>query len=222
MLTAENLHKVYNSGIRELHVLKGVTLTVAKGEILSIFGPSGAGKSTLLHLLAGLDKPTKGAVTINGKDIFTLSEDERSRLRNKTIGFIFQFYHLLEEFNALENVMLPGLVTSWAQRSILRNRATGLLKEIGLEKRLYHRPSELSGGEQQRVAIARALMNEPEIVFCDEPTGNLDSETSRDVLDLIIKLNKTKMQTFVIVTHEESIAQFAHRVLHIRDGKFLE
>jgi len=221
MLIAKNLHKIYNNGAKKLHVLKGIDLEIEKGEILSIFGPSGAGKSTLLNLLAGLDIPSKGEVYINGKDIYKLPEDNRAFLRNKTIGFIFQFYHLFSEFSALENIMLPGLVNGWKHRGDIRDRATNLLRELGLEERLNHKPSELSGGEQQRVAIARALMNEPEIVFCDEPTGNLDSKTSEEIVNLIIRLNKMKSQTFVIVTHEEFIAKMAHKILHIRDGKIV-
>ncbi len=221
MLIAKNLNKVYNNGIKKLQVLKDIELTVKKGEILSIFGPSGAGKSTLLNLLAGLDRPTEGKVFINERDIYRLSDDERAHLRNKTIGFIFQFYHLLGEFSALENVMLPGIVNIRVDRRTLKRNAANLLKTIGLENRLNHRPGELSGGERQRVAIARALINEPEFVFCDEPTGNLDSKTSEEIINLIVTLNRESGKTFIIVTHEESIARVANRVLHIRDGKIV-
>ncbi len=221
MLIAENLNKVYNNGTKKLQVLKDIDLTVKKGEILSIFGPSGAGKSTLLNLLAGLDRPTEGKVFINERDIYKLSDDERAHLRNKTIGFIFQFYHLLGEFSALENVMLPGIVNTRVNRRSLKRNAANLLKTIGLENRLNHRPGELSGGERQRVAIARALINEPEFVFCDEPTGNLDSKTSEEIINLIVTLNRESGKTFIIVTHEESIARVASRVLHIKDGKMV-
>jgi lipoprotein-releasing system ATP-binding protein len=221
MLVAKNLNKVYNNGTKKLQVLKDIDLTVKKGEILSIFGPSGAGKSTLLNLLAGLDRPTEGKVFINERDIYKLSDDERAHLRNKTIGFIFQFYHLLGEFSALENVMLPGIVNTRAHKKELKRNAVNLLKTIGLENRLNHRPGELSGGERQRVAIARALINEPEFVFCDEPTGNLDSKTSEEIINLIVTLNRESGKTFIIVTHEESIARVANRVLHIRDGKMV-
>ncbi len=221
MLIAKNLHKIYNNGTKKLHILKGIDLEVERGEILSILGPSGAGKSTLLNLLAGLDTPSEGQVFINGKEIYKLPEYNRALFRNRTIGFIFQFYHLLGEFDAMENVMLPGLVNGWAHRDILKKKSTELLKEIGLKDRISHKPSELSGGEQQRVAIARALINGPEIVFCDEPTGNLDSETSKEIIELVVRLNKTKDKTFVIVTHEESVAKVARRILHIRDGKIV-
>lgn len=220
MLEAIGLHKIYKNGANELHVLKGIDLNVKKGEVLALLGPSGAGKSTLLHLLGGLDSPTKGEVFIDGVDIYSISDYERARLRNRKIGFVFQFYHLLPEFDALENVILPLLIKG-ENGSFKNIRKTGIeiLTAVGLGERLHHRPNQLSGGEQQRVAIARALVNEPEILLCDEPTGNLDSETGKHVLDLLWDLNSKRNLTLIMVTHEAEIAKSAERVLHIRDGR---
>lgn len=223
MLEAKGLHKIYKNGASELHVLKGIDLNVKKGEVLAVLGPSGAGKSTLLHLLGGLDSPTKGEVFIDGVDVYSISDYERAKLRNKKIGFVFQFYHLLPEFDALENVILPLLIRG--QNGNFRNiRKVGIeiLTAVGLGERLHHRPSQLSGGEQQRVAIARALVNDPEILLCDEPTGNLDSETGKRVLDLLWDLNCKRNLTLIMVTHEAEIAKVAGKVLHIRDGRIYE
>ena len=221
ILKTHNLHKRYMNGEEELHVLKDVNIEVEKGTILSVLGPSGAGKSTLLHLLGGLDYPTQGEVVFKDKNLYTLGENERAKMRNEGIGFVFQFYHLLPEFNALENVVMPGLIAK-GETKRLELRARSLLEEMALGKRMTHRPAELSGGEQQRVAIARALINNPDIVLCDEPTGNLDSKSSERVFNLIRKLNKDRSQTFVIVTHEERIADLAHRVVRIYDGVLIE
>ncbi|MEK6715570.1 MAG: ABC transporter ATP-binding protein [Candidatus Omnitrophota bacterium] len=219
VIEARNLSKVYNHNFKELTVLKCIELKIKKNEILGIVGPSGAGKSTLLHLLGGLDEPTSGSVFIDGVDIYKLSDDELSVLRNKKIGFVFQFYHLFAEFSAFENVLLPAVVRGRGNKKILEKRAKELLGLLGLSERLTHRPAELSGGEQQRVAIARSLINEPDILFCDEPTGNLDSETGAQILDTLFRLNKERGTTQVIVTHNEEIAKACNRIIHIKDGE---
>lgn len=222
MLEAFNLNKKYNHVIRPLHVLKNVSLTIEEGDFLAIVGPSGAGKSTLLHILGGLDKPTDGKVVFDGQEVYALNDRDRALIRNRKIGFVFQFYHLLPEFTALENVILPALIKQ-DMKDIRSLEAKGmeLLEKIGLKERFMHKPGQLSGGEQQRVAIARSLVNEPKIIFCDEPTGNLDSESGREVISLLMKLNRDNKQTLVIVTHDESIAKLAKKVVHIRDGKIL-
>lgn len=218
MVEAKGLRKVYRNGAKELEVLKGIDLKVEKGDVLAVLGPSGAGKSTLLHLLGGLDTPTAGEVLIGGTDIYSLGDADRARMRNRKIGFVFQFYHLLPEFDALENVMLPLLIKGGDVKG-RRETGAGLLRAVGLEGRMGHRPGQLSGGEQQRVAIARALANGPELLLCDEPTGNLDSETGKNIIELLWELNKSRKMTLMIVTHDAQIAKEAKRVLHIRDGK---
>lgn len=218
MIEARGLRKVYKNGVKQLEVLKGVDLKVEKGEVLAVLGPSGAGKSTLLHLLGGLDSPTAGEVTIEGAEIFSLNDADRARLRNEKIGFVFQFYHLLPEFDALENVLLPLLIKGGGPKG-QREKGIELLKLVGLEGRMGHKPGELSGGEQQRVAIARALVNEPELLLCDEPTGNLDSDTGKNIIEILWELNKKRKMTLIVVTHDAEIAKSAGRVLHIRDGK---
>jgi lipoprotein-releasing system ATP-binding protein len=221
MIEARALRKIYKNGAKELEVLKGIDLKVGRSEVLAVLGPSGAGKSTLLHLLGGLDSPTAGEVMIDGADIYALGDRERARIRNRKIGFVFQFYHLLPEFDALENVMLPLLIKGGDGRD-LRERAAGLLRSVGLGERMSHKPGQLSGGEQQRVAIARALINEPELLLCDEPTGNLDSESGENIIELLWELNKSRKMTLIIVTHDAQIAKAAQRVLHIRDGKIIQ
>ena len=218
LLAAYNLHKTYNNGSKVLHVLKGISLTIIKGNVLAIVGPSGAGKSTLLHILGGLDSSVSGSVFLDGIDIYKLRDRQRAKLRNRRMGFVFQFYHLLSEFTALENVMLPAAIKNG---SIAKRKGCQLLRKVGLEHRINHLPSQLSGGECQRVAIARALINEPAIVFCDEPTGNLDSKTGGLIYDIIWRLNKEKKQTFVIVTHEEMIVKRADAVCRIKDGELV-
>ena len=218
MIDASGLRKIYSNGSRELAVLKGIDLKVKRSEVLAVLGPSGAGKSTLLHILGGLDLPTAGKVLVDGVDIYSLGDKERSDIRNRKIGFVFQFYHLLPEFDALENVLLPLLIKGMGGKNS-RDRGVELLKAVGLENRMSHKPGQLSGGEQQRVAIARALMNEPELLLCDEPTGNLDSETGKNIIDLLWELNKSRKMTLMIVTHDAQIAKGAGRVLQIRDGK---
>lgn len=220
MLRAENLYKIYKDGKINLEVLKGINLEIKKGELLCIIGPSGAGKSTLLHLLGGLDEPSKGRVLFEGKDLYSLAEEQRAKIRNKKIGFVFQFYHLLPEFSALENVLLPALIDA-TLNSCANEKARDLLRLVGLESRMTHKPTQLSGGEQQRVAIARTLINDPDIIFCDEPTGNLDSERGAQITELLHKLNQEQGKTLIIVSHEEKIARIANRIVHIRDGKLV-
>lgn len=220
ILEAQNLHKSFDSGGKRLQVLKGIDLKVDKGEAVSILGPSGAGKSTLLHILGGLDRPSEGKVFLNAMDLSRINEEEMAEIRNSRIGFVFQFYHLLPEFNALENVVLPALISRQAEKqSHLNDIAMSLLKMVGLNKRADHRPSQLSGGEQQRLAIARAIINSPEILFCDEPTGNLDSATSEEIIDLLLELKEKNGMTLLTVTHDEDLAKKTKRIIHIRDGK---
>lgn len=236
MIQAINLNKVYIDGIRELHVLKDVNVTVEKSEFVAIVGPSGAGKSTLLHLLGGLDRPSEGSVIFDGADLYGISDEHRARIRNTRIGFVFQLYHLMSEFDVLENVMMPALIkvhqnTPPAKQAVgragstpvhqIKEKAKQLLEMLGLADRLTHRPNQLSGGEQQRVAIARALMNSPAVLYCDEPTGNLDSQTGAEVMDALRQLNSQSGVTCVMVTHEESLARDADRVLHMKDGRIL-
>lgn len=221
MLKAKNIHKTYYNGSKKLEVLKGVDLEVEKGKFLAIVGPSGAGKSTLLHILGGLDSPTEGSVTLAGDDLYHFSDQKLAFLRNKKIGFVFQFYHLLSEFTVLENVFLPAYIRCPFARSPVRpleNRARQLLKNVGLSERVDYFPNQLSGGEKQRVAIARALINDPEFFFCDEPTGNLDSETGNHIIALIKELSVQNQMSVVLVTHNLEIAKMANRVYHLRDG----
>lgn len=220
-IRAEGLTKAYEVGKLELEVLKGIDITIEPGEMIAIHGPSGAGKSTLLHILGTLDRPTSGTVNYGDVRVDTLGEKSLARLRNENIGFIFQFYHLLPEFTALENVILPAMVKG-KQLKEARARASGLLASVGLGDRENHKPDALSGGEQQRVAIARALTNEPEIVFADEPTGNLDENNSREIYGLLRRLNEEYATTFVIVTHEQSFARQAGRSLRMTDGRIEE
>ncbi len=220
IISARNIHKRYEQGSNQLHILRGVDLDIHEGEVLALVGPSGAGKSTLLHILGGLDKPNEGGVVLDGKNVYTANDAERARMRNLHVGFVFQFYHLLPEFTALENVALPALITSGTGKSeAINERARELLEKVGLKDRATHRPHELSGGEQQRVAIARALVNKPKIVFCDEPTGNLDSKSGDAIIEILLGLNKTERQTLVLVTHDEKIAAKSGRIIHIKDGK---
>ena len=219
LLHAENIEKRYSTGGKNLKVLDSVNIAIEKGQMLAIAGPSGAGKSTLLHILGGLDLPTKGSVHFDGVDIYKLTDRERSLLRNKRVGFVFQFFNLLSEFTAIENIALPALLSrQGSNKKEVFKKAEELLKAVGLTRRADHRPNQLSGGEAQRVAIARALINDPDIVFCDEPTGNLDSENTEAVLDILRGLNKKRKQTFLMVTHNQALAKFADRVILIRDG----
>ncbi len=213
MIKATNIHKSYG----DLHVLKGIDLSVEKGEIISIVGKSGAGKSTLLHILGTLDLPDKGSLELNNTKVSDLSQKDMARFRNKNIGFIFQFHHLLNEFTAEENVAIPAFISGEPKQKSL-NRAKELLDYLGLADRITHKPNELSGGEQQRVAVARALMNDPSVVFADEPTGNLDKATSNDLHNLLQKLRNEMNQTFVIVTHNEELSNLSDRTITMEDG----
>ncbi|MCS6928040.1 MAG: ABC transporter ATP-binding protein [Saprospiraceae bacterium] len=213
VLEAKNIHKSFG----QLHILKGIDLAVARGEIVSIVGKSGSGKSTLLHILGTLDRADRGEVYICQTNIERLSSAQLAAFRNRHIGFVFQFHHLLPEFTALENVCLPALIQNKPIHDA-RQRATELLTYFGLSERLHHKPAELSGGEQQRVAVARALMNQPDIVFADEPTGNLDSAASADLHRLIQQLRRDYGQTFIIVTHNYELAELSDRCLEMRDG----
>jgi lipoprotein-releasing system ATP-binding protein len=217
MLKATNITRNYNG----LQVLKSVDIFVNKGEIVSIVGSSGAGKSTLLHILGSLDRANSGEIWINNQRIDTLKEKELAKFRNKHIGFVFQFHHLLPEFTALENVCIPGWIAG-TPKNELETRALELLKILGLQDRATHKPLELSGGEQQRVAVARALINNPDIVFADEPTGNLDSKHAQELHELFLHLQKTMGQTFLIVTHNDALAKMSDRVVHMKDGKIVE
>ena len=225
-LVARKLVKEYAQGETRLRVLRGVSLDIAEGEFLVIVGASGAGKSTLLHLIGLIDSPTSGEVLFKGRNLSRLNGLEQARLRNELFGFVFQFFHLLGDFNALENVMMPSLVGSsifqWRSRKRgARARAEELLERLGLGTRLRHRPGQLSGGERQRVAIGRALMNAPRVLLLDEPTGNLDSKTGGRIHSLIRELNRSDGQTIVMVTHDESAAKNATRVIRIRDGEIV-
>jgi len=224
LLRAENLVKDYRIGRYRLRVLHGVTTQVRRGELLSIVGPSGAGKSTLLHLLGMLDTPTEGRVLHGTTNLAALSEAERAYWRNRLFGFVFQFYHLLPDFTAWENVAMPALVGAsvlgwWRARRQARRRALRALDLVGLGQRASHRPAQLSGGERQRVAIARALINEPEVLLCDEPTGNLDSDTGHRVLELLARVRDKTGCTMVLVTHDERVAAMGERVIHLVDGR---
>ena len=216
MLEATGIVKRYG----KLTVLKGVDISIAKGEIVSIVGSSGAGKSTLLHILGTLDKPDEGKINLQNQQLEQLRGNALSKFRNKHIGFIFQFHHLLPEFSALENVCIPGWIAK-ANRKETIAKATALLSDLGLANRLGNKPSELSGGEQQRVAVARALINNPDIVMADEPTGNLDSANGRDLHQLFIKLRDTYQQTFLIVTHNEELAAMGDRIIQMKDGNII-
>jgi len=221
LLKADNISKIYKNGNKSFEVLKNIRFSIKAREIVAIVGPSGAGKSTLLHILAGLDKPTKGNVVFDDTDLYGLSDSRRSLLRNKRIGFVFQFYYLLSEFSVLENVMMPVMVSrdNDIRKNFSSDKANELLSRVKIKGKADNKPSQISGGEAQRVAIARALINDPDIVFCDEPTGNLDSANAGIVLELIKDLNQKTKQAFLIVTHNEKVADFADRILHIEDGK---
>ena len=221
IIKVKAIGKSYRGDLNNLEVLKDIDFSVSAGEFLAIQGPSGAGKSTLLHILGGLDSPTSGEVYFQGADIYGLDENTRSALRNQKIGFVFQFFHLLPELNALENVLLPGILKSWWERKKSLNVARELLERLGLSQRLRHRPQALSGGEQQRVAIARALVNHPQLLLCDEPTGNLDSENGKKILQLLMEFNRNQKITIIMVTHDSEIASHAGRTIHMKDGIIL-
>ena len=217
MLTARGIQKYYG----ELWVLKGVDVNIAKGEIVSIVGPSGSGKSTLLHILGTLDEPKEGEIFLKQQKIHTLRGKPLAAFRNRHIGFVFQFHHLLPEFSALENVCIPGWIAG-ARKKDVEERALELLNVLGVGHRVENKPGALSGGEQQRVAVARALINNPDIVFADEPTGNLDTAHAKELHELFFDLRNKFQQTFLIVTHNEELARMSDRVLHMKDGLIIE
>jgi lipoprotein-releasing system ATP-binding protein len=217
ILRATGVARTYDDGTFAVPVLKGVYLRAERGEQIAIMGSSGSGKSTLLHLLGGLDTPTAGKVEIDGQDLFKLGETERGALRNRALGFIYQFHHLLSEFTALENVTMPLLIRREQTPAALK-RAGDMLGRVGLEDRLHHKPSELSGGERQRVAVARALVTNPIVVLADEPTGNLDRENAESVYELMLQLNRDLGTTLIVATHDPMLAQRMDRVLKLEDG----
>lgn len=217
VLEAKEVHKTYRMGKVLVSALRGVTLEIEEGEFIAIFGPSGSGKSTLLHILGGLDRPDKGDVFVDGINLSTLDDSKRADVRLHKIGFVFQFFNLLPRLTALRNVELPLSFADVPEKESVR-RAREMLELVGLKDRIHHRPTELSGGEQQRVAIARALINEPKIILADEPTGNLDTATGWEIVRLMKRLNEEKRQTFVIVTHDPSVAETADRIIYLKDG----
>jgi len=222
LLTAHNIHKRYSmEKDHAIEVLKGIDLTIQRGEILAVIGHSGAGKSTLLHVLGALDRPTEGEVRIDGQAVSEMNGDTLARFRNRTIGFIFQFHHLLPEFSALENVMMPGLIGNMNRKELMQ-RAESLLDKVGLKDRMTHRPTELSGGEQQRVAFARSMINDPLMVLADEPSGNLDLHNSQALHELMWELVREQQKTFVVVTHDRELAKRADRSIVLLDGKIDE
>jgi len=220
IIQIKNLTKIFGDGV-EIKALDGVDLNIERGEFLAIIGPSGSGKSTLLNQIGILDTPTSGTILLNGIDVTEMSDKQRSRTRNKELGFIFQYHHLLPDFNALENVMMPLLI-SGVKSSQAREVARKVLDEVGLGDRMDHRPNQLSGGQNQRVAIARALVNKPSIVIGDEPTGNLDSKASENIYELLRKLNHEHNQTFILVTHDEHMAAKTDRIIRLVDGRVAE
>jgi len=226
LIKSEKVFKSYQMGITRVQVLKGVDIAVKKGEFVAVVGASGSGKSTLMHILGALDKPNKGKVVFDGRNLDNFNERELNRFRNKMVGFVFQFYHLLDELNVLENVYLPamiskGLVGWLGGKKVAKKRAKELLERFKLAERMNHKAYQLSGGERQRVAIARALMNQPQLLLADEPTGNLDSETGNGILEVFEELNQSG-QTIVMVTHDERVAKRAGRIVILEDGKIKE
>lgn len=221
VIELQNVKKIYKMDGVETPALRGVDLKIKKQEFTAIMGPSGSGKSTLLHMVGALDKPTYGRILLDGVDISTLKESELARLRGKKIGFVFQFFNLHPTLTALENVELPMVIME-KEKKERRKKALELLKAVGLENRSHHLPSQLSGGEHQRVAIARALANDPEIILADEPTGNLDTKTEAEIMKFLLNLQKEKQMTVAVITHENEIAQYAQRIVHLIDGKIAE
>ncbi len=217
MILAQDVHRTYLLGKKVVEVLRGIDLEIMQGERVFLCGASGAGKTTLLYTLAGLERPQRGQVRIGGEDLYGLSQRDQSVLRNSKMGYVFQNYYLLPELTALENVMIPGMIRSRSAR----RRATELLVQVGLEERIHHLPAELSGGEQQRVAIARALVNDPAMVFADEPTGNLDSRNGSEVMELLLDFSADLKTTLVVVTHDRNLAKLGDRAMEIVDGKMI-
>lgn len=218
ILKVSGLKKIFHKDDVEVRVLKGIDFAADKGDLITIMGPSGAGKSTFLHILGALDKPTEGEVFFRDKNIQLYTEDEESVFRNEKIGFIFQFYHLLQDFNVIENIMMPLLIKRVSEIEAVQ-KAEAFLTIVGLEHRRSHKPGELSGGEQQRVAIARALVNEPEVILADEPTGNLDRKTGHEVLDYILSVNKRLSSTLILVTHDPQVGAFGEKQYTMVDGE---
>ncbi|MEC4685532.1 MAG: ABC transporter ATP-binding protein [Nitrospirota bacterium] len=220
LIKTRGLKKLFYTPAGDIEVLRGIDLEIAAGEMAAIVGASGVGKSTLLHILGTLDKPTEGEVLYGSDDVFSFDDITLASFRNHRIGFVFQFHHLLPEFSALENVMMPGIINGLNQSKI-KERATSILTELGLHGRISHRPGELSGGEQQRVAVARALIMEPAVVLADEPTGNLDTKTGDDLFNLLTEVNSSKGTTFVIVTHNDMLARKCTRIIRMVDGRIV-
>lgn len=215
LVELHNVEKEYEIGDVKLRVLKEINLKIKESEIAAIMGPSGSGKSTMLHILGCLDRPTKGKVIIDGVDVSKLDDDSLAKIRREKIGFIFQFFNIIPIFTALENVELPMI---FSKRPDRMERAKELLKTVGLQQRASHHPSQLSGGETQRVAIARALANDPKLILADEPTGNLDSKSGKEIMDILVKLNKEKGTTLLLITHDSSVAKYAERIIRLKDG----
>ncbi len=221
IIRAVDVHKTYNSGAVNVHALRGVNLAIERGEMAAIMGPSGCGKTTLLNCFSGLDDVTSGDVRIEGVSLSAMNDDEKSRYRSRRMGFVFQSYNLLPVLTAVENVELPLLVARVPAREA-RRKAIAILEDVDLGGWADHKPAQLSAGQQQRVAIARALVNDPAIVWADEPTGNLDSETSAQIMDLLVRLNRAQRQTLVVVTHDATVSSRAHRILRMRNGQIVE
>ena len=222
ILKLENVEKKYSGGVEELHIINDLTFSVEEGEFISILGRSGSGKSTLLNIMGLLDKVDGGKIFIDGQEVDRLSEEERDRIKNQMIGFVFQFHYLLPEFTALENVMLPALLNNFSERAEVEKRAKELLDKVGLSARENHKPSQLSGGEKQRVAIARALINSQKILLADEPTGNLDEETSEMIFKILKDINKNEKQTIIVVTHSKDLAEISDKQLYLKKGILVE
>jgi lipoprotein-releasing system ATP-binding protein len=220
-IEVKDLKKSYWLGGETIPVLKGVNLRVGRGEFVSVVGPSGVGKSTLLHLLGALDRPTSGEIIYEKSNLSRLSDEELASFRNRTIGFVFQFHHLLPEFNALENTMMPALIARMS-REEAKKAAVSILEEVHLSHRLLHKPAELSGGEQQRVAVARALATSPSVILADEPTGNLDGASSKGIFELLLRLNRERKLTIIMVTHNEGLSSSTHRTIRMVDGTIVE
>lgn len=222
ILKLENVEKKYSGSVEELHIINNLSFSVEEGEFISILGRSGSGKSTLLNIMGLLDRVDGGKIFIGGQEVDKLSEEERDKIKNQMIGFVFQFHYLLPEFTALENVMLPALLNNFDKKLEIEKRAKELLEKVGLGERKNHKPSQLSGGEKQRVAIARALINSPKILLADEPTGNLDEETSEMIFKILKDINKNEKQTIIVVTHSKDLAEISDKQLYLKKGVLVE